>query len=185
MLRQVSRDWAAAHMPDDIIPPFAAGGGCRCRAATQREIAVTPFYILVCSFVIFLIAGSAGVTVLTPWTVALRGALSIMFLTTASAHWGKTRADLIRMVPPRFPRPELLVTATGLFEIAGAIGLVLPATTKLAAACLALLMVAIFPANVFASRHTLSIGGKPVTPLPLRAALQLVFVGAVLVAGFS
>ena len=88
------------------------------------------------------------------------------------------------MVPPAFPKPELLVTATGCFEIAGAIGLLLSATTRLAATCLALLMVAMFPANVYASRQTLSLGARPVTPLPIRTALQLVFVGAVLVAGF-
>jgi uncharacterized membrane protein len=89
------------------------------------------------------------------------------------------------MVPPEFPKPELLVTATGCFEIAGAIGLLLPTTTRLAATCLALLMVAMFPANVHASRQTLSIGVSPVTPLPIRTALQLVFVSAVLVAGFA
>lgn len=146
---------------------------------------MTPFYILAGSFLVFLIAGSAGVAVLTPWTHALRGALSIMFLVTTFAHFGRNRADLIRMVPPVFPRPDLLITATGLLEIAGAMGLVLPATAKPAAACLALLLMAMFPANVFASRHTLSIAGKPVTPLPTRAALQGVFIGAVLVAGFA
>src|ERR1700690_3526616 len=107
-----------------------------------------------------------------------------MFLVTASAHWGKKRADLIRMVPPVFPKPELLVTATGCFEIAGAIGLLLSATTRLAATCLALLMVAMFPANLYASRQTLSIGGRPVTPFPIRTAVQLVFVTALLVVGF-
>ena len=78
-----------------------------------------------------------------------------------------------------------VVMATGCFEVAGAIGLLLPATTRLAATCLALLMVAMFPANVYASRQTLSIGGRPVTPLPIRTALQLVFVTALLVAGFA
>ena len=37
---------------------------------------------------------------------------------------------------------------------------------------------AMFPANVHAARHGLNLGGKPVTPLPLRCVLQLVFVAA-------
>jgi uncharacterized membrane protein len=118
------------------------------------EWLVVPFYILVSSILLFWIAGFAGATLVWPWPAALRAALSTMFLVTASAHWGKKRVDLIRMVPPAFPKPELLVTATGCLEIAGAIGLLLPATTRLAAACLALLMVAMFRANVYASRQT-------------------------------
>jgi uncharacterized membrane protein len=149
------------------------------------EWLVIPFYILVGSFLLFWIAGFAGAAILWPWPAALRAALATMFLVTASAHWGKKRAVLIRIVPPAFPKPELLVMATGCFEIAGAIGLLLPATTRIAATCLALLMVAMFPANVHASRQTLSIVGRPVTPLPIRTALQFVFVTALLVAGFA
>src|SRR5262249_55563651 len=37
------------------------------------------------------------------WWTALRIALAAMFLVTASAHWGKRRADLIRMTPAIFP----------------------------------------------------------------------------------
>jgi uncharacterized membrane protein len=150
----------------------------------QVEWLVAPFYILVVSFLLFWIAGYSGAAIVWPWPAALRAALAIMFLVTASAHWGKKRADLIRMVPHAFPKPELLVTATGCFEIAGAIGLLLSATTRLAATCLALLMVAMFPANLYASRQTLSIGGRPVTPFPIRTAVQLVFVTALLVVGF-
>jgi len=37
----------------------------------------------------------------------LRAALGIMFFLTASAHWGKRRPDLIRMVlPSAFSRPD-------------------------------------------------------------------------------
>jgi len=146
---------------------------------------VAPFYILVASFLPFWIAGFAGAAIVWPWPAALRAALATMFLVTASAHWGKRKADLIRMVPPAFPKPELLVMATGCFEIAGAIGLMLPATRRFAAICLALLMLAMFPADIYASRQTLSIGHRPVTPLPIRTALQLVFVTASLVAGFA
>jgi uncharacterized membrane protein len=60
------------------------------------------------------------------WHTALRVGLAGMFLLTASAHWGRRRPDLIRMIPSGFPRPELLVTLTGICEILGAIGLLAP-----------------------------------------------------------
>lgn len=87
------------------------------------------------------------------------------------------------MVPPSLPFPELLVTLTGVAEVAGAVGLVVPRTAPWAASGLALLLAAMFPANVHAARAGLEIAGAPVTPLPLRAVLQVVLVGAVLAAG--
>lgn len=59
------------------------------------------------------------------WWTALRIALAAMFLLTASAHWGRRRDDLIRMVPTALPRPGLLVTVTGICEILGAVGLLI------------------------------------------------------------
>ncbi len=114
------------------------------------------------------------------WWVALRFALAGMFLLTASAHWGKKRPDLIRMVPPRFPRPELLVTLTGVAELAGAVGLMIRATAPWAALGLTLLLFAMFPANVYAARQQLTLGGKPVTPLVTRTVIQVVFLAATL-----
>ena len=54
----------------------------------------------------------------------------------------------------------------------------------MAAVCLVALLLALFPANVRAARENLKIGGRDATPLPLRALLQLIFIGALVVAGF-
>jgi uncharacterized membrane protein len=129
--------------------------------------------------------GYFAIPVMDDWIICLRGGLAAMFLLTASAHWGKRRPDLIRMVPPAFPRPDRVITITGLLELLGAVGLLLPATAAAAAACLAALLVAMFPANVRAARHSLMIGGKTATELPLRTFLQVVFIAALLVAGFA
>jgi uncharacterized membrane protein len=147
-------------------------------------VQVTPFLVLLISTLALRALGAAGVTVLDGWVICLRGGLAAMFLLTASAHWGKRRPDLIRMVPAVFPRPDLIITLTGLLELAGAAGLLIPATSGVAAACLAVLLVALFPANVRAAREHLTLGGKKVTGLPLRALLQVVFIVALLVAGF-
>ena len=74
---------------------------------------MVPFLVLVLSFVILRGIGFVGVQALDNVDLPLRIALFLMFVVGASAHWGKGRPDLIRMVPPVFPHPELLVTLTG------------------------------------------------------------------------
>jgi uncharacterized membrane protein len=141
--------------------------------------------VLVMSLVALRLLGWLGVRALASWVTCLRAGLALMFLVTASAHWGVRRPDLVRMVPPDFPNPEFLVTFTGIAEIAGAAGLLIPRLAPLAAAGLAGLLVAVFPANVHAARHALMIGGREATPLVTRAVLQVVFLIAVLAAGFG
>ena len=126
----------------------------------------------------------AGVEWLNNWVMPLRIAFALMFLLTASAHWGKRRTDLIRMAPPWVPNPGLTITVTGILEILGAIGLLIPQTARVAATCLSVLLVAMFPANVQAARQGLTIGGKAATPLIPRAILQIVFITGLLIAGW-
>jgi len=128
------------------------------------------------------LAGLAGVDALDSWQMSVRAGLAGMLLLTGSAHWGRRRADLMAMVPDRFPRPDLLVTITGALELAGAAGLMISRTAPYAAVCLALLFVAMFPANIKAARRRLTINGQPVTPLPQRTAMQILFVAAAVTA---
>ena len=112
-----------------------------------------PLYVLVGSVVLARAAGALGVDALASWPPATRVGLAIMFMFTAAAHFTATRADLVRMVPPAFPAPETLVAATGIAELAGAIGLLVPSAAKLAAWGLIVLLIAMFPANVHAARR--------------------------------
>lgn len=134
-----------------------------------------PLIALVIGFLAARLAGFAGVESLDGWQQALRVGLALMFLLTGGAHFSRAmRADLIGMVPPGLPRPDLLVTTTGVLELAGAAGLLIPATSRWAAACLALLMLAMYPANVSAAKRGVAQGD----PLPARTALQVLFIGA-------
>jgi len=81
------------------------------------------------------------------------------------------------MVPPQFPNPGALVTLTGIAELAGAVGLLVPAVARWAAYGLILLLIALFPANVYASRIGHRIGGRPHTPMVFRLPLQLLWIG--------
>ena len=87
---------------------------------------MVPLIVLIASFVLFALVDAAGAPPFTPWPAALRWALLVMFLLTASAHFTKTRVDLVRMVPRAFPNPGLLVTLTGFLELAGALRLLFP-----------------------------------------------------------
>ena len=139
-----------------------------------------PFLVLLLGFVLFLLAGQLGVLWFQVWTHALRAALACMLLVTASAHWGRRRKDLIAMVPRQFPRPGLIVTITGLLEIAGAIGLIVRATHRATGLLLAVLFIAMFPANVRAATQKLTIGGRVVLGVLPRGLIQLIFIAAAL-----
>ena len=138
---------------------------------------MVPFGLLLVSLLVLRGLGALGVEPLSDWRNAAACALAVMFLFTASAHFTHTRRDLISMVPSVFPRPELLVSVTGVLEVLGAVGLLVTATRSLAGVGLILLLIAMFPANVAAARKGVPLRGRPPTPLPLRLSLQLVFIG--------
>jgi uncharacterized membrane protein len=137
--------------------------------------------VLAGTWVVLRLAGLLGWELVNGWEPALTGALAAMFVLTSSAHFvGKRKAGLIAMVPTRLPRPDILVAVTGVLELLGAVGLLVPATHVPAALCLALLLVVMFPANVRAARSRIPLGGRPPTPLALRSAMQALYVAACL-----
>jgi uncharacterized membrane protein len=73
-----------------------------------------------------------------------------------------------------------IIHLTGALQIAGAVGLLIPRTRRLAGICLALLLVAMFPGNVYAALNEVPFRGEPPTPLWLRTPIQLFFIGMVL-----
>jgi uncharacterized membrane protein len=135
------------------------------------------FYVMVAGILAARAAGALGIGALADWPAATRAGLALMFIFAGLAHFTKTRADLVRMVPPQLPRPDLLVTLTGLAEIAGAGALMVPALARTAAWALMALLLAMFPANIHAARSGHSIGGRPHTPMLLRLPLQILWIG--------
>ena len=134
------------------------------------------FYVMLVAIVLARTAGFVGVEALDNWHSATRVGLAAMFVFTGVAHFTRTRQDLIRMVPPQFPAPATLVTLTGIAEILGAIGLLIPGVFRWAGYSLAILLIAMFPANVHASRTGHTIGGRAHTPMVLRLPLQLIWI---------
>lgn len=79
---------------------------------------------------------------------AARRLLLIVIFTISGVIHFVAPDPFIRIVPAILPRPDLLVMISGAAELAGAIGLAIPATGSAAAWGLIALLVAVFPANI-------------------------------------
>jgi uncharacterized membrane protein len=127
------------------------------------------------------IVGRLGVEYVDTWFKAIAVGLAAMFVLTGVAHFvPPLRGSLIEIVPPRLPAPGLLVSFTGVLELLGALGLLVPATRIAAAVCLVLLMLAMFPANIYAARMP-NPPKSMTTRLPLRTAEEIVYLAAAVV----
>ncbi len=139
------------------------------------------FWTLTLVSLLARVAGWLGIDYVDSWPRAIAVGMSAMFLMTSVAHFvNPLRADMIAIVPPRLPAPALLVSITGVLELAGAVGLLLPATRTAAAVCLLLLMLAMFPANIYAARMP-DPPKSMTTRLSVRSALEAVFLAAAVV----
>jgi uncharacterized membrane protein len=142
---------------------------------------MAPLITLLLGSFVARIVGWLGVDYVGTWTKAVAVGLAAMFVLTAVAHFvPPMRGDLVAIVPPRLPAPGLLVTITGVLEFLGALGLLLPATRVAAAICLLLLMLVMFPANVYAARMPNPPKSMTTRP-PLRTAIEVVFLAAAVV----
>ena len=129
------------------------------------------------------LVGWLGVDYVDSWPQACAVGLAAMFVMTGVAHFvNPLRRDMIAIVPPRLPAPGLLVTITGVLELIGAAGLLYPPTRVAAAACLFVLMLVMFPANIYASR----IPNPPksmTSRLDIRTVEEIVYLAAAVVVG--
>ena len=142
---------------------------------------MAPLICLVIGFAVFRLLGLV-VPYFADWHLSLRAALGLMFLLTASAHWGKRRPDLVRMVPRTFENAGVWVSLTGIAEIAIAIGLQVPSLAKVSCGIAIVMLCCLFPANMKAAREHLTLLQRPVMPVLPRLLLQIAFVGALIAA---
>jgi uncharacterized membrane protein len=119
------------------------------------------------------------------WPKAIAVGLALMFTMTGVAHFAPgMRRDMVAIVPPKLPRPELLVTVTGVLELLGAVGLLFPPTRAAVALCLFVLMLLMFPANVYAAR--MPNPPKSMTSrLSVRSGEEVVYLAAAVVVAVS
>ncbi len=136
------------------------------------QVLVVPFGPLF----LFRLLGALGVGVFATWIDSARVALATLFFVASILHFAPTKNDLLAMVPPVLPRPDLLVAFTAVAELAGAAGLLFPETTFWAACGLMLLLILILPANVSAAQRGVLLRGRATTALRLRVPTQLLLI---------
>jgi len=132
--------------------------------------------ILIASFLIFRTLGFAGISLFASWHASARDALAVMLVFTGSGHFTTMRRDFIRMVPPWVRWPGAVVYFTGVCEIAGAVGLLVPTLYRLAGGCLIVFFLAILPANIHAARAGIKFRERPATRLLVRIPMQILFI---------
>jgi uncharacterized membrane protein len=132
-------------------------------------------------FVALILGSIAARVYVDGWPDAIAVGLAVMFVMTGVAHFTPAmRRDMIAIVPPRLPRPELLVGITGVLELLGAAGLLYPPTRVAAALCLFVLMLIMFPANVYAARMP-NPPKSMASRLGVRTAEEVVYLAAAVV----
>lgn len=92
----------------------------------------------------------------------MRGGMAAALLFAGIDHL-LTPERYLPMMPSIVPYPEQVILFTGLCEIAGAIGLLLKSTRRIAGIMLAIYFVCVFPANIKNAIDGLNVEGLPST----------------------
>jgi uncharacterized membrane protein len=140
---------------------------------------MAPVFVLVVSFLLLRGLGLLGVGRLSSWREAGLLAVAITFLFTGATHFTAIKHDYAAMLPGPLSGNLGVIYLTGALQMAGAVGLLIPRTRRIAGISLALLLVAMFPANVNAILNEIPLGGEAPAPLWLRMPMQLLYIGMV------
>jgi len=85
----------------------------------------------------------------------------------------------VDIVPPYLPAPLALVYVSGVFEILGGVGVLIPVTRRWAGYGLLALLVAVYPANIHMALHPEQFPDMSPTSLYVRLPFQFVFAALV------
>ena len=101
--------------------------------------------------------------------------ISLLFLVAGVTHFTNTEG-FERIVPPYLPAARVLVYVSGIFELLGGLGILVPATRAFAGWGLVVLLIAVFPANVYMATAGIKFGNFPPHPWMAWARLPVQFV---------
>jgi len=107
-------------------------------------------------------------------------ALATLFVGAGVAHF-VWPGVFVRIVPPYLPRPLLVVYLSGVAELLGGVGVLVPALRVYAGWGLLLLLCAVFPVHVYMARHPDAFARIPRWALYARLPLQFVLMAWVAV----
>ena len=142
-------------------------------------------FVFVISAITLRLSGWLGVARLRSWQTVGRASSSAMLLFTGSSHFSALKHDFVAMLPQPLPKDVRIIYLTGLTEIAGAIGMLIPRFRRAAGIGLVVQLAAMFPANVNAALKRIPLRGKPPTALWLRAPMQLLYIAVIWVTAIN
>jgi uncharacterized membrane protein len=102
----------------------------------------------------------------------------LWFLLGGVAHFSLTETEM-RIVPTWIPWPRAAVLVSGVFELLGAVGILIPITRRAAGIGLFLLTIAVTPANVFMLQHA-ELFNVPRWALIVRLPFQVLLLALIL-----
>jgi uncharacterized membrane protein len=105
-------------------------------------------------------------------SVSLRGRISLaaLFVFTGISHFVMPE-ELAQLLPAFIPLRMELIAVTGVLEILGAIGLVIPPLTRLASIALILFLLGVLPANIYGAFSHVAFGAHELGPVYLLARI--------------
>lgn len=106
-----------------------------------------------------------------------RRILALVFVAAGILHF-VVPVFYVRIVPPSLPSPRLLVYISGVCEVLGGLGVLIPGVRRAAGVGLILLLCAVYPANIFMFQAGLRERGMGVATglLLLRLPLQFLLI---------
>lgn len=114
-----------------------------------------------------------------PLAMTITRALAALFFAAAGLGHFIVPSFYLAMMPPWLPAPLFLVQLSGVAEIAGGVGLLIPRLRRPAGIGLVLLLIAVFPANIQMLQNARA-AGTPELALWIRLPFQVLFIGWVL-----
>ena len=119
---------------------------------------MTVFFIIIVLAIILQTAAKIGLNPLKTFRDNARLATGLAFILIGISHFLMPE-KFMEMMPPFLPAPMFLIYLSGVFEILGGLGLMLSGTKPLAAIGLILLLLAVFPANIYVALNNVQLGG--------------------------
>lgn len=108
----------------------------------------------------------------TPVQRAVQWIAALLFTVAGLGHF-LSPESLIRFIPPYLPDPATLVLLSGIAEVAGGMGLLLPRFRRIAAWGLAAMLISFLPANIYMAAHPAEAGLASVPTVVFWARIAL------------
>lgn len=118
------------------------------------------FVFILTATLVARLGGVLGVPGMTDWTSSMRCGMAAALIFFGMDHL-LTPDRYLPMIPSVLPYPAEIVLLTGLCELAGAIGLLVPWTRRLTGIMLAIYFVCVFPANIKNAVEGVVVEGLP------------------------